>query len=89
MAISAARTSSTISSFLPLNFMILAVSFMACHGAGCAVSVTLCEALPIFLSCKHYEQVATGNENEAVNYAEQSFHVLLAGKTKANGMLSN
>jgi hypothetical protein len=62
---------------------------MVFHRVGCAVSITLCEALPIFLSCKHYEQVATGNENEAVNYAEQSFHVVLAGKTKANGMLSN
>ena len=32
--------------------------------------------------------MATGNENDAVNYVEQSFHILLAGKIKANGMLS-
>jgi hypothetical protein len=74
---------------LPLNFMIFAVSFMGCHHAGCAVSVTLFEALPIFLCCKHCQQVATGNENDAVNYVEQSFHILLAGKIKANEMLPN
>jgi len=62
---------------------------MGCHQLAAPVSVTLCEVLPIFLCCKHCQQVATGNENDAVNYVEQSFHVFLAGKIKANGMLSN
>ena len=41
MAINAARTSLTVSSFLFLNLRILAVSFMQCHDAGYAVSSIL------------------------------------------------
>jgi hypothetical protein len=65
---SAARTSSTVSSLF-LNLRILAVSFMKCHSAGCAVSLTLC-AFHIFLGCKPREQVAAGNENDAEKYVE-------------------
>jgi len=68
-AINAARTFLTVSSFLPLNFRILAVSFMACHHAGCAVSITLC-AFQILLREKPREQVATDHDNHTGNYEE-------------------
>ena len=70
MAISAARTSSTVSSFLFLNFRILAVSFMACHGVGCAVSLTLCP-FQILLLEKPREEVATDYDNDTDGYEER------------------
>jgi hypothetical protein len=69
MAISAALTFSTVSCFLPLNFRILAVSFMAYHGAGHTVSLTLC-AFQILLHEKPCEQVATDHDNDTDDYEE-------------------
>jgi len=42
---------------------------MACHGAGCAVSVTLC-AFQILLLEKPREEVATDHDNDTDGYEE-------------------